>query len=116
MSIFRILASACIAATTLTALQAETHCPGNVASVPLRQVQGALIVVSLTVNGDGPFDFLVDTGAQTTTVDEQLASQLDLRAKGTTGVSGAATYARKTYVEIERVRSEEHTSELQSHS
>ena len=100
MSILKVAVAVSLAALTQTALQGERHCPGNVASVPLRQVQGALIVVNATVNGAGPFDFLVDTGAQTTTVDEQLASQLKLAVDGTTGVSGAATYGRRAYTQL----------------
>jgi hypothetical protein len=72
--------------------------------VPLRQVQGALFVVSLKVNGSGPFDFLVDTGSQITTVDDQLVSQLSLPANGTTGVSGIATYGRKAFTQLTQVQ------------
>lgn len=103
MSISKLLTSVAVAAFTVTALHGERRCPGNVPSVPLRQVSGALIVVSLTVNGAGPFDFLVDTGAQITTVDDQLASQLNLPADGTTGVSGVATYGRKPVSQIGRI-------------
>jgi predicted aspartyl protease len=55
------------------------------------------------VNGSGPFDFLVDTGAQITTVDQQLASQLGLATTGTTGVSGVATYGRKAFTQLAQV-------------
>ena len=41
--------------------------------------------------------------AQTTTVDEQLASQLRLPVGGTTGVSGAATYGRRAYTQLARI-------------
>ena len=104
MSILKFAVAVSLAALTQTALQGERHCPGNVASVPLRQVQGALIVVTATVNGVGSFDFLVDTGAQTTTVDEQLASQLGLAVGGTTGVSGAATYGRRAFTHLAQVK------------
>jgi hypothetical protein len=59
--------------------------------------------VSVVVNGAGPFDFLVDSGAQTSTVDEELASQLRLAREGNTHVSGAATYAGRPFTHIERV-------------
>lgn len=103
MSIPRLLTSVTLAAFAATALHGEKPCPGNRPSVPLRQVQGALNVVSVTVNGAGPFDFLVDTGAQTTTVDEQLASQLRLKEEGKTHVSGAATYAGRSYTHLAQV-------------
>lgn len=100
MSILRVLTSVSLAASTFIALHAERHCPGNVPSVPLRQIQGALIVVSLNANGVGPFDFMVDSGAQITTVDEQLAAQLGLKSNGTTGVSGVASFERKAFARL----------------
>jgi predicted aspartyl protease len=103
MSILRFAAAVTLAALAQTALHGEKRCPGNVPSVPLRVVQGALIVVSLSVNDDGPFDFLVDTGAQTTTVDDQLAFQLGLPDEGKTHVSGAATYAGKSFTHLAQV-------------
>ena len=86
---------ACVsfAAISLTLL-AEPRCPGKVASLPTRIVQGSQIIVPLRVNQNGPYDFLVDTGAQITTVDSSLASELQLSVRGTTGVGGAATYGR----------------------
>ncbi len=40
---------------------------------------GHLIVIPVTVNGSGPFEFLLDTGATTTLVTPELARQLRLR-------------------------------------
>jgi len=108
MSILKLLTSVSLAAFTVTALQGERRCPGNVPSVPLREVQGALIVVTAVVNGAGPFDFLIDTGAQITTVDDRLVSQLGLPTDGTTGVSGAATYSRKAFTQIPQLEVAEH--------
>ncbi len=103
MSIFKLVAFVILAATTLTAIHAEKRCPGNVASVPLHQIQDALIVVPVTVNGSGPFDFLVDSGAQTTTVDVQLAAQLGLRSLGSTSVSGIASYERRYAKQLSQI-------------
>ena len=103
MSIAKLLTAVMLAIFTTSALQGERHCPGNVPSVPLRLVQGSVNVVGVVVNGAGPFDFLVDTGAQTTTVDEELAAQLHLGREGSTHVSGAATYVSRAYTHIERV-------------
>ena len=104
MSILKLLTSVTIAIFTATALHGERRCPGNVPSVPLRQVQGAVNVVSVTANGAGPFDFLVDTGAQTSTVDRQLASELALRDQGNTHVSGAETHASKPYTHLANLK------------
>jgi hypothetical protein len=55
------------------------------------------------VNGSGPFDFLVDTGAQISTVDEELSSSLALPTKGTAAISGVAVYGSKALTELARV-------------
>ena len=47
--------------------------------VQFRLVQN-LIVTSVLVNGTGPFDFVVDTGASSTVIDSELAKQLSLSA------------------------------------
>jgi hypothetical protein len=60
-------------------------------------VQGALIVVPIEINHSRPYDFLVDTGAQVTTIEPSLAVELGLKAQGTTGVGGVATYGRAAY-------------------
>src|SRR5271170_2535304 len=75
-------------ATLLPVLQAETLCPGNVASLRLRLVQSSQIIVPVEINHSGPYDFLVDTGSQITTIDPLLASELHLKIQGTTGVVG----------------------------
>lgn len=94
MSIFKCLLLASLISQTLTVAYGEAHCPGHVASLALRVVQSSLIVVQVKINHFGPYDFLVDTGAQVSTIDPLLASELHLTAQGTTGVSGVATYSR----------------------
>ena len=72
-------------AIVLPALQAEPHCPGNIASLRLRLVQRSqIIIVPVTINHSGPYDFLVDTGTQVTSVDPALAGELHLKIEGTT--------------------------------
>jgi hypothetical protein len=100
MSMLKLMTFISFAASAFIPSHAERRCPGNVPSVPLRQVQGALIVVSLTVNGSGPFDFMVDSGAQITTVDDHLAAQLGLQTNGTTGISGVSTFGRKAFTQL----------------
>lgn len=50
---------------------------------------GAALVVPVTVNGEGPFPFILDTGATLTCVDEALVKELDLgEVQGVTGLGG----------------------------
>lgn len=68
------------------ASEAET---GGEAGVPIRLAGpgGAALLVPVRVNGEGPFEFVLDTGATLTCVDETLADSLALpEARGRTGV------------------------------
>lgn len=103
MSLFKCLLWASLVSQLLPAAHAEAHCPGNVTSLTLRLVQGALIVVPMEVNHSGPFDFVVDTGAQITTIDSSLALELHVTAQGTTGVAGVATSARAPFAYLDSI-------------
>jgi hypothetical protein len=47
MTTFQWFASLVLAATIVPALAAETHCPGNAASLPLQLVNRHLFIVAL---------------------------------------------------------------------
>jgi predicted aspartyl protease len=48
----------------------------------------------------GPYDFVVDTGAQITTIDPRLAEELQPRPLGATHVTGVGTYSRAAYAQL----------------
>jgi hypothetical protein len=109
MSLFKCLLVASLVSQTLPAAHGEAHCPGSVASLTLRVVQGGLIVVPIKINHSGPYDFVVDTGAQVTTIEPSLAAELNLKAQGTTGVGGAATYTRTAYSYLDLIEAGQHS-------
>ena len=80
----------------------ETHCPGNVASLPFHLVHSSRIIVPVVINHTGPYDFLVDTGAESTTVDPLLATELHLKTQGLTAVAGVgfSTHASFAYLDL----------------
>lgn len=49
-------------------------------NVKARLAGSAFLIVPVTLNGAGPFDFLVDTGTNTTLIDLQVATELGLNA------------------------------------
>jgi predicted aspartyl protease len=53
--------------------------PGTI--LPVRTLRGYLMVVPVFVNDHGPFDFLLDTGTNTTLIDPALAAELGLKAE-----------------------------------
>src|SRR3954470_5476515 len=79
---------------TSISAQAETHCPGNVASLRPRMVAGALLVIPVKINQSGPFDFMVDTGSQLNVIDPALAAQLSLKSQGAVGLLATAAYSQ----------------------
>jgi len=104
MTSFKLFATLVLIATAASTLTAETHCPGNAASLPLRMVNRHQMVVSVSINHAGPFNFLLDTGTQMTMLDPVLAATLQVSTSGTatvasTGVSASASYAQVQLIE-----------------
>jgi hypothetical protein len=82
--ILRTLTAAVLATTTIAADERR---------VAAELTRTALVVVQVHVNGRGPYHFVVDTGATTTTLDDTLATQLGIRAtSGMEIVTSAGTY------------------------
>src|SRR3981081_3528934 len=100
MSTFKWFASFAVAATIVPALPAEPHCPGNVASVPLHLTNRYQMIVAVSVNHSGPYNFLLDTGTQITMVDPSLAAELNLNAKGSAMVARLGFDQAGVYVHL----------------
>ncbi len=66
-------------ATAALAQLSSSQSTGNVLTA--RTLRGYLMVVAVSIDDCGPFDFLIDTGTNTTLLDPQLASELALKAK-----------------------------------
>jgi hypothetical protein len=109
MSLVNRFVAASLAIVALSALHAEPRCPGNVAGMALRPIQDDLIVVRVRINRTGPYDFLVDTGSQITTIDPVLASVLHLKIDGTTGVSGVRTQSRSAFAFLDLIEVGSHS-------
>ena len=101
MPTFKWLASITFAAAILPVLHAEPHCPGNVDILRFRLVRRSQIVVPVKINHTGPYDFLVDTGAQVTIVDSALASELHLRMEGTIGLVGVGFHTHPSFAHMD---------------
>lgn len=84
-------------------LNALAACPGKVTSLHVRFIQRSLMVVPVMVNHTGPYDMVVDTGAQVTSIDADLARNLNLSSTSSAGVTGAGTFERDALVRLELV-------------
>jgi hypothetical protein len=108
MATFKWLAAVSLAAVMYPALYAEAHCPGNVASIRPRFVERSIVIVPVMINGSGPYDFVLDTAAQITTIDPRLASELRLTLQGSAGVTGAGFSTRASLVRPESMQAGHH--------
>ena len=108
MSTYKWLSPIALAAAILPVVHAEPHCPGNVPSLRFRLLQRSQIIVPVTTNHSGPYDFLVDTGAQITTVDPALAGELHLKIEGTTGFVGVGFRTRPSFAHLDILEAGSH--------
>lgn len=109
MTNFKGFASLVLAATTVSTLSAETHCPGNVASLPFQLVNRHKIVVAVSINHSGPYNFLLDTGTQITMVDPSLAAQLHLDTQGSAVVAGAGSRQSASFAQVDLLEAGTHS-------
>ena len=108
MTTFKGFASLVLAATIATTLPAEPRCPGNVESVPLHYVNGYQMIVTVSVNHSGPYDFLLDTGTQFTMIDPKLAAELHLANQDSIPVDGTGFRTAAFSVELDQLAIDSH--------
>ena len=109
MKIFKWFAVSVLAATIVPALAAEAHCPGNVASVPFRLVNRHWIVLALSIDHQGPYNFLLDSGAQITMIDPSLATALHLDTQGAAVITGVGSGQSASYAQLGLVEAGSHS-------
>ena len=85
----------------LPSAHAAPHCPGNVASVHARHVAQYLNIVEVSINHAGRYPFLLDTGAQISSIDPALAAALQLKPQVAAGILGVASDEAVPIAEVE---------------
>src|SRR5215467_3052294 len=76
----KLVVSVLLCCTTLAVASSAVPAPDpNV--IPVRLLHGYLMIAQVSIDDRGPFEFLVDTGSNTTLLDPGLAGELGLRAK-----------------------------------
>jgi hypothetical protein len=108
MSVIKCLATMSLAAIILPALHAEAHCPGNVASLPFRFVNRHQIVLAVSINHSGPYNFQVDSGTQITMIDLSLAAELHLDTQGAAVVAGVGSRQSASFAQLDLVEAGSH--------
>jgi Aspartyl protease len=113
MTTFKWFGSLVLIATIAPTLLAESHCPGNVESLPFRLVNRHQIVLAVSINHSGPYDFLLDTGTQLTVMGPSLAAELHLNTTGAAVVSGAGFHESASFTQLDLLEAGAHAVENQ---
>ena len=82
----------------------EAQCPGNVAPVQYHSLPRSHIGISVSLNDSGPYEFMVDTGAQITVIDPALARELKLESAGSLNIVTVASNVEVPLVSASIVR------------
>jgi predicted aspartyl protease len=91
MKSFRLIFPFTLFFLTSSMVFGEAQCPENVATVQYHSLPRSHMGISVTVNGSGPYEFMVDTGAQITVIDPALARALKLEAAGSLNIVTVAS-------------------------
>ena len=108
MSLIKCLAYVSLAAITLPALHSEPRCPGNIASLRFHLIQRSRIIVPVVINRTGPYEFLVDTGTESTIVDPALATELHLKTHGSAEVAGVGFSTQASFGYLDSLEAGSH--------
>jgi hypothetical protein len=98
MKSFRLILSFTLFLLNSSMVFGEAQCPGNVAPVQYHSLPHSHIGISLSLNGSGPYEFMVDTGAQITVVDPALARELKLEVTGSLNIVTVASHVEAPLV------------------
>ena len=95
-------------------LHAQAGCPANVKAIPLHWVNQHQMIVEVSINHSGPYDFLLDTGTQMTVVDLTLAADLHLQSGGNANVAGVSFQGPASYAKLDRFEVGDHVATNQA--
>jgi hypothetical protein len=87
---------------------AQNACPAKVKAIPLRKLNEHQMVVDVSINHSGPYDFLIDTGTQMTVVDRALAADLHLVTTGNANVAGISFRGGATFALVDSLELGDH--------
>lgn len=95
----------CFVAVLFTlGLKAETPCPVNIKPVPYHSSRQRQMIVQVSINNAGTYDFLLDTGSQMTVVDSSVAAELGLTSKGPANVVGVSVRGQTRFAQLDSLK------------
>ena len=90
-------------------LQGASQCPGNAESVQYHSLKRFEITIPVTINGSGPYEFMVDTGSESTIIEPSLAAELGLKPIGNADVVAGVRHIAANVVAPEVIEVGSHT-------
>src|SRR5512140_2873829 len=93
MKSFRLIFPFTLLFLTSSIVFGEARCPRNVAPVQYHPLPHSHIGISVSVNGSGPWAFMLDTGAQITVIAPALGRELKLETTGSLNIVTVASNA-----------------------
>lgn len=100
MSWYHFLAALAAAGTAATIEPGEPAIPDDAEVLEMQRERFDRLTVPVTIKGEGPFRFMIDTGAQATVVDIALADRLELTGRRPATLVGMASRERIETAEI----------------
>ncbi len=91
----RLVATAVLSLVSASPLTAE--------EISFRLAQQHFVIVPVHVNGQGSYEFLLDTGSTTSLVNRELAEELGLKALGETAIRTATGTERVAIARVDRI-------------
>lgn len=91
MNTLRLSCSLALVLLTCSAAFGEARCPETASAITYHALLYSHIAVPVTVNGSGPYEFMVDTGASMAILDPALATALELETAGSLQVATVTT-------------------------
>ena len=91
MSWYYYLAALAAAGATATIEPGEPTASTDAEVLKMQRERFERMTVPVTIKGDGPFRFMIDTGAQATVLSIHLADQLELTERRTATLVGMAS-------------------------
>ncbi len=93
-----ILLACGICLPALAAVSDQTEPTAKIATAKIKLDDLSMILVPVSINGSGPYDFMLDTGCARTMVDQKLAEELHLSNVGERTVVGVLASAKMSVV------------------
>jgi hypothetical protein len=98
-----VLLSCAICLPAGAAVADQTEPTAKIVTVKIKLDDLSMIIVPVSINGSGPYDFMLDTGCAKTMVDQKLAEKLHLLRVGEKTVVGVLASAKMPVVHLNSI-------------